>query len=78
MRLFYLVAAIVVTVFILILSFAQVGATCTWYLIAPQSSPVLVLLQVAALGAIVGGLLALLWKTPPPSDDESGGKISNE
>ncbi|MBN1258280.1 hypothetical protein JXA05_00830 [Candidatus Peregrinibacteria bacterium] len=78
MRIFYLIGAIVVTVFILILAFAQVGATCTWYLINAQSSPVMVLLQIAALGAIVGGFLVLLWKTPPPADDESEGKIGNE
>lgn len=78
MRLFYLVGAIIVTVFVLVLSFAQVGATCTWYLVSANASPVLVLLQVAGLGAIVGALLALLWKTPPPSEDESGGKIGNE
>lgn len=71
MRMFYLVSAIIVSVLILILSFAQVGATCVWYLIGSQSPPFLVLLQVALLGAVVGGLLILWWKQPK-SGNEGG------
>lgn len=70
MRLFYLIGAILVTVLILIISFAQVGATCVWYLINTNTPAFLVLLQTAGLGAIVGGLLVLFWKTPTPVDDE--------
>lgn len=71
MRTFYLVSAIVVTVFVLILSFAQVGATCTWYLFSAQASPFLVLLQMAGLGAIIGGLLVFWWKTPKPGSESA-------
>ena len=74
MKLFYLISAIVVTVFILILSFAQVGASCTWFLISSQSPAFLVLLQVAALGMIVGGLLVLWWKQPKPGAEAGGGE----
>lgn len=70
MRHFYLISAIVVSVLILIISFAQVGATCTWYLINATSPAFLVLLQVAGLGAVMGGLLMLWWKTPKPTEDD--------
>lgn len=76
MRKFYLVSAILVAVLILIIAFAQFGATCVWYLIGTNTPPVLVLLQVAGLGAIMGGLLVLWWKQPKPGseseDDEEG------
>lgn len=78
MKLFYLISAIVVTVFILILSFAQVGASCTWFLISSQAAPFLVLLQLAALGAIVGGLLVLWWKQPKPGAESGAGNEDDE
>ncbi len=62
MKKFYLVSAIIVAVLILVLSFAQFGATCVWYLIDGNTHPVLVLLQVAGLGAIMGGLFVFWWK----------------
>jgi protein-S-isoprenylcysteine O-methyltransferase Ste14 len=70
---FYLISAILVAVLVLIISFAQVGATCTWYLISSTTPAFLVLLQVAGLGAVMGGLLVLFWKAPNPkteSEDE--------
>ena len=62
MRKFYLASAILVFLLVLIISFAQVGATCTWFLIKSTSPAFLVLLQTAGLGAIMGGLLVLWWK----------------
>ncbi len=59
-----MVSAILVFLIILIITFAQVGATCTWYLINSNSPAFLVLLQTAGLGAIMGGLLILFWKMP--------------
>ena len=70
MRLFYLIAAIVVAILVLIISFAQVGATCVWYLINTNSPAFLVLLQVAGLGAVMGGLLVMFWKTPQKEEDD--------
>ncbi len=74
MRKFYLVSAVIVTILILIIAAAQFGATCVWYLIPTNSSPVFVLIQVAGLGAVVGGLLMSWWKMPKPGagdgDDE--------
>lgn len=64
MRKFYLASAGVVFLLILIISFAQVGATCTWYLISSTTPAFLVLLQTAGLGAIMGGLMMLWWKMP--------------
>lgn len=64
MRMFYLISAIVISVLILIISFAQVGASCSWYLLKSSSPAYLVLLQMSALGAIVGGLLVFWWKSP--------------
>lgn len=64
MRKLYLIGAAIVFLLILIISFAQVGATCTWYLINSTTPAFLVLLQVAGLGAVLGGLLMLLWKLP--------------
>ncbi len=75
MRTLYLLGAIVVFLMILVLTLPQFGATCVWYLISPNSSPPFVLFQAAGLGAVMGGLLALFWKTPKPSsedDDEEG------
>lgn len=64
MRKFYLISAIVIGVLLLVMAFAQLGASCTWYLFSSNSPAFLVLLQVAALGAVMGGLLVLFWKTP--------------
>lgn len=69
MRRLYLISAIVVGILILVIAFAQFGGTCTLYLI-PSSPVFLIFLQVAALGAVMGGLLILFWKAPP--DEESG------
>ena len=84
MRKFYLVGAIIVTVLILIIAAAQFGATCVWYFIPTNANPVFVLIQVAALGAVVGGLLVLWWKQPKEKTgneededgDEEGGEMS--
>ena len=64
MRKFYLVGAIIVTILILVIAAAQFGATCVWYMIPTNSNPVLVLMQVAGLGAVVGGMLVFWWKEP--------------
>ena len=69
MKKLYLVGAIVVAVFILVLAFAQFGAVCTWYLLSTNTHPVLVLLWVASLGAVMGGLLVLWWKEPKPGSE---------
>lgn len=71
MRMFYLVSAILLSVLILVVSFAQVGATCVWYLIDGQSAPFLVLLQMALLGAVMGGLLVLWWKQPKSGQENN-------
>ena len=68
MRLFYLISAILVATIILIIALPQVGATCTWYLIKTTANAVFVLLQMAALGAVMGGLLVLFWKAPKKSE----------
>ncbi|MBU0727832.1 hypothetical protein KKA95_04060 [Patescibacteria group bacterium] len=80
MRLFYLISAVIVAVIILIISFAQVGATCTWYLISATSPAFLVLLQLAGLGAVMGGLLILFWKVPPKTEEDEleDASVSNE
>ena len=79
MRKFYLIGAILVFLLILVLSFSQVGASCSWYLISPTSPAFLVLLQTSGLGAVMGGLLILFWKAPVKasreSDDESPSEI---
>ncbi len=74
---FYLISAIVIAVVILILSFAQFGATCTWYLIAPNTSAYLVLLQAAGLGAAMGGLLVMFWKTPVETEDDDDVELND-
>jgi len=76
MRKFYLVSAIIVGIMVMIIAAAQFGATCVWYLIPTNANPVFVLIQVAGLGAVVGGLLVLWWKMPKPGaeneDDDEG------
>ena len=76
MRQFYLVSAVVVGVLFLIMAFAQLGASCTWYLFPSNAPAFLVLLQTAALGAVVGGLLVLFWKTS--KEEEGGGGMPAE
>ena len=70
MRKFYLVSAIIVGVLILVMSFAQIGATCSLYLFSSDTPVVFTFLQVAAIGAIFGGLLVLFWKMPLPEIEE--------
>ena len=74
MKLFYLVSAIIITVLVLVISFAQFGAVCAWYLFSSTAPVWGVLLQMAFLGSIVGGLLVLFWKTESKADDEEGGE----
>ncbi len=69
MKLFYLISAVVISVIILIISFAQFGATCSWYMLSPSSPPFIVLMQMSILGGIVGGLLVIWWKTPGSDED---------
>ena len=74
MRLLYLIGAVIVFLLILVLALPQIGASCTWYLIAATSNATFVLFQAAALGTVMGGLLVLFWKMPKESeaDDEDG------
>jgi len=82
MRKLYLIGAVIVFLLILIISFAQVGATCTWYLINSNSPAFIVLLQTAGLGTVLGGFLILLWKLPKEGseneDDDDGGEDAVE
>ncbi len=71
MRTFYLVSALFIAVLILVLSFAQSGAVCTWYIFNANASPIFVLLQTAGLGAVMGGLLVLVWKIPGKKKNEA-------
>lgn len=78
MRKIYLIGAVVVFLMILTLALPQIGSTCVWYLINPNSNPTFVLFQVAGLGAVLGASLTLLWKTKKKAqegdddDDEEG------
>lgn len=76
MKKLYLIGAILVAVMILVFAFAQFGSTCVWYVIKGNTKPVLVLLWVAGLGAVMGGLLVLWWNQPKTgsgsADDENG------
>ncbi|MBU0706419.1 hypothetical protein KJ657_01990 [Patescibacteria group bacterium] len=78
MKKLYLVSTIIVAVLILVLAFAQFGSTCVWYLIGTNTHPVMVLLWVAGLGAIMGGLLVLWWKTPKEGGAGSEGGDNEE
>ena len=78
MRKFYLVSSIVVGVMILVLAFAQLGASCQLILL-PSDSVFLTFIQVGGLGAIFGGLLMLFWKMPPPEiEDEEDVVVTPE
>ncbi|MCK5607790.1 hypothetical protein KAR91_38260 [Candidatus Pacearchaeota archaeon] len=72
MKKIYLIGAIIVFLLILVLAMPQIGSTCVWYLINPNSNPTLVLFQTAGLGAIMGGFLVLFWKAgkEEASDDD--------
>ncbi len=69
MRKFYLVSSIVVGILILIMAFAQLGSTCSLYLLS-SGSVTLVFLQVAGIGAVFGGLAVLYWKMPLPEVED--------
>ena len=61
---FYLVSSIILSVIVLVVSFAQAGSTCTWlFLFNPTTSPLVVLLQMTFLGIVIGALLVLFWKS---------------
>ena len=78
MRKFYLISAIIVTILILVIAAAQFGATCVWYLLPTNANPVMVLMQVAGLGAVVGGLLVLWWKQPKEGGEAGGEDEDND
>lgn len=78
MKKFYFFSAIIVTILILILAFAQVGASCSWYLISSQSKAFMVLLWVAVLGAVDGGLIVLWWKQPKPGTEGGENDVEGE
>lgn len=63
MKKLYLTGTIVTLVLVLVAAFAQFGGTCTLYLFNTNSC-VIPFLQMAALGAIVGGLGIIYWRTP--------------
>lgn len=80
MRKLYLLGIVIVFLLILTLSLPQIGSTCVWYLINPNSNPTFVLFQIAGLGAVMGGLLVLYWKLgkeeaakEDEEDDDEGG-----
>ena len=82
MRKLYLIGAVIIFLLILTIALPQIGSTCVWYLISPNSNPTFVLFQVAGLGTVMGGLLVLLWKTPKEGaededddEEESGGGV---
>lgn len=73
MRKLYLIGIIIIFLLLLILVLPQVGAICTWYPpLTTGSLPIFPLFQAASLGAIIGGLFVLFWKTPKEGegDDE--------
>lgn len=69
MRNFYFWSAVVVTIIILVFSFAQVGVSCAFQLM--RLPTYFTLLIVGAWGMIVGGLFMLWWKQPMPNKDDS-------
>ena len=76
MRKLYLIGSIIVFLLILMLNLPQFGAMgCQWVLIRPQTMPAVVLFQATGLGIVLGGLMALFWKTPKEDEmgDEEGG-----
>ena len=79
MKKLYLAGIVVVMLFILILSLPQIAATCSWYApLSSSTSATLVLFQAAGLGAILGGLSMLYWKSlKEPVEDESGPEVGS-
>lgn len=76
----YLIGAIIVFLIILTLALTQIGSTCVWYLISPNSNPTVVLFKTAGLGAIMGGFLVLFLKMDKEGgqdDDEEGSGSAN-
>jgi hypothetical protein len=75
MKKLYPIGLGVVFLFLLILALPQIAATCSWYTpLGSSTSPTLVLFQAAGLGAILGGLGVLYWKSlKEPMDDEGSG-----
>ena len=67
----------VVLLIILILALPQIAATCSWYApLGSSTSATLVLFQATGLGAILGGLSVLYWKSlKEPVEDEGGPEV---
>ena len=64
MKKIYFFGIIIMVIMILILSLPQIGATCTWLPpIGGETLPMVALLQAAGLGAILGGVGMLYWKS---------------
>jgi hypothetical protein len=74
MKKLYPVGMGIVFLFLLVLALPQIAATCSWITpLGSSTSPTLVLFQAAGLGAILGGLGVLYWKSlKEPEDDEGG------
>ena len=76
MRLFYIVCTIIIGLILLIVSFAQFGGSCTWYLIGTTSNPSLVLLVTSFLGAAMGAFFMMFIISKKEVDPEA--EIDNE
>lgn len=60
----YLIGMAIIFLFILVLALPQIAATCSWYKpFSSSTSPTLALFQAAGLGAVLGGLSVLYWKS---------------
>lgn len=79
MKKYYLIGASVVFLVILLLSLPAIGGSCQFYGPLEKSACAPALLQTAGLGAVMGGLLVMLWKTPKEKvDDEEDDDNNNE
>ncbi len=79
MKKLYIIGASIVFIFILILALPEIGSSCQFYGPLKRSGCTPALFQISGLGAVLGGLLILLWKAPPEkkdTDDEDDGEDS--
>lgn len=78
MKLFYLTASIIFTVLILILSFENIGASCSelnFFFYSIENSPTLIIMGIAVIGVVTGAfyhafLTKVMSSTPEEEDQE--------
>ncbi len=81
MKKLYIIGAAVVFIIILILALPEIGGSCQFYgPLIQKAGCAFALIQAAGFGAVLGGLLILIWKAPKEKtdDDEEDDEVGED